>query len=1456
MADDRLLLDPINMEAMGFGIFDSAQSVDQGRAALVQAYNSYDWTDETKAKDTLTYYGEQLKYKFKDTSEYSPDWLFQNAPVTLLDMNPQTEEDYENLYSNWEKANLEYLDTNPDPQYAVGKAQFKKDISKAASASRREAFAEDVENTVGETGAAVVDTVNRFAKGALSTVNPGFRQLGVNLNDMMTEITDPELDENFGSQLAEGLGQGAGLITLGRANPKAIAGSVLGQGVDATRDRYTEAKAITGDTGAALKGAAIEGVSQAGQALIDIPLFGKITKAAVGKVAAPVIEGAAKEAVSEGAGQALSNVAENVALGQDPLENVGRGVGRSAVIGGIVAGGYSAAANRLNADGNKVISESNSGIRAQELEEFGATLTPTIKQTIGPVHTTAPEVAAENVEEATETDAPRDLIPEPTTVAFKTDDGAVYLQDEEGHIQKRNTEGGIEQPFDRTAYVDRSALAEIKRTLNEGGQLVAKPEGYPVMVLADGQEIEIPYLENPSEGLYPIQYSEERKPNKDTVLRPMAVGQRIQEVNLDRSLGAASTGATQIRKESAYSVKLRESTTLPPEMRATGEAGIFYDTFQFREYDPDIKADIQGRGLEAVVNDLQNDVIEDPIHRARAETAVHNAFAFEMAEAANVGDTERLTELNRLWSGVAPVISATGSEAGQSLVARKGKTGLNPGKISQVFQEAYQEEISKITDTDPLVVADSDRQAVQLDKDIKRVKDEIKDSLPEGQSVEEHPKMKKLAEEKERVEGLQKQKRKAEKAAAQKVKQYTENQAQVDKLRELIETENLKGATRNKVEREIELREATYEKNPTKRDILYKLWIANNIGSIFGIAVGVVSSGVYAPITKSLGLTASTGSAFLKNLAAGENKYQYPLLKYWAGLADPKAWNRALSLVPGIFKEGTRLENIIPANELVADRAKFYTEDKYQQNIKDYLEYVKNLPPATNPLELLSRGAQLFAGYTSGMLLRTLAAAEAITYTLHDSGFDRAAAAYYYNKNVNKVSEAELQAYKYDPATNWKIAQQSAAYTAKTLKDSGISMSAHDERILATERYQEMRPREVQVDAFKQAAQIVLNAPTPGYSGVAVYHLNQAANDLQIYGAKPLRYLTPFANSIAQFMQLNMDVTPLGFITTASDKGANRTSFERNMAASSAAVGTTLGAALALYAISQIDAEDKWFDIIGKTTQADRDAGVLSNSLRFGSLYVPFGETPFALLFGAAAGVVDKVKEGKEPDMGVFGAISTASFSAANSLLTNMNMLRGIADIYEAVKEGSRNGPAQTGLQVGRTLLNTVKGFVPGAGILRNVSRYYDRPVEARKDIQSAIVEGIPGLQSAYGKPALNVFGEPMLSPHEQGGPMVALHRIFSTKRDDVDIRWLADNGYTIPGQSSIRATKATGDVKLTYEMKYEVFRRAAPEIRSVVGRFRETFGSSAKREAVQDALDKQVNSILAKHKVAVARDQ
>lgn len=1442
---------------MGFGIFDSAQSVDQGRAALVEAYNTYDWTDEAKAKETLSYYGEQLKYKFKDTSEYSPDWLFQNAPVTLLDMNPQTDEDYENLYSNWEKANLEYLDSNPEAQYAVGKEQFKKDIAKAASSSRREAFAEDVENTVGETGAVAIDTVNRFAKGALSTVNPGFRQLGINLNDMMTEITDPDMDENFGSQLAEGLGQGAGLITLGRANPNAIPGSVLGQGVDATRDRYTEAKAITGDSGAALKGAAIEAVSQAGQALVDIPLFGKIAKAATGKVLAPVVEGAAKEAVSEGTGQALSNVAENVALGQEPLQNVGRGVGRSAVIGGIVAGGYSATANRLNQNGSKVINESNSGIRAEELDEFGATLTPIIKQTIGPVHTENPEAAAaENIEESLEEDIPREIIPPPTTVAFETEDGATYLQDDEGNIQKRNSQGGIEQPFDHIAYVDDNTAKEIAKIWNEGGQLVVGEDGIPVVELADGQRVPVETSSEPVPGLRPFMFSAERKPNKDTVVRPVQVGQRIKEVNLDRSLGAASTGATQIQKESAYSVKLRESTTLPPEMRATGEAGIFYDTFQFKEYDPDIKADIEGRGLEALVTDIQNNVIQDPVHRARAETAVHNAFASEMAQAAATGDTERLTELNRLWSGVAPLISETGSIAGQSLVARKGKTGLNPGKISQVFQEAYQEEISKITDTDPLTVADSDRQAVQLDKDIKRVKDEIKDSLSEGQSVEEHPKMKKLAQEKERIEGLQKEKRKAEKAAARKVKAYTENQAQIDKLRELIETENLRGATRSKVEREIELREATYEKNPTKRDILYKLWIANNIGSIFGIAVGVVSSGVYAPLTKSLGLAGTTVSSFVKNVAAGENKYQYPLLKYWAGLADPKAWNRALSLVPGIFKEGTRLENIIPAEELVAGRGKFYTENKYQQNIKDYLEYVKNLPPATNPLELISRTAQIFAGYTSGMLLRTLAAAEAITYTLHDSGFDRAAAAYYYNKGVGKVSEAELQAYKYDPAANWKIAQQSAAYTAKTLKDSGISMSAHDELILATERYQEMRPREVQIDAFKQAAQVVLNAPTPGYAGVAVYHLNQAANDLQIYGAKPLRYLTPFANSIAQFMQLNMEVTPLGLITTGSDKAANRTSFERNMAASSATVGTTLGAALAMYAISQIDAEDKWFDIIGKTTQADRDAGVLSNSLKFGNLYVPFGETPLALLLGAAAGVVDKVKEGEEPDMTVFGAVSTASFSAANSLLTNMNMLRGVADIYEAIKEGARGNIDQTGIQVGRTLLNTVKGFVPAAGIMRNISRYFDRPIEARKDIQSAIVEGVPGLQSAYGKPALNVFGEPRLSPHEQGGPLVALHRIFSTKRDDLDIRWLTDNGYTIPGVNNIRSTKAMGDVKLNYDMKHEIFSRASSDIRAVVGRFRETFGSSAKRQAVQDALNKQVNGILAKYKVEVARDQ
>jgi len=193
-------------------------------------------------------------------------------------------------------------------------------------------------------------------------------------------------------------------------------------------------------------------------------------------------------------------------------------------------------------------------------------------------------------------------------------------------------------------------------------------------------------------------------------------------------------------------------------------------------------------------------------------------------------------------------------------------------------------------------------------------------------------------------------------------------------------------------------------------------------------------------------------------------------------------------------------------------------------------------------------------------------------------------------------------------------------------------------------------------------------------------------------------------------------------------------------------------------------------------------------------------------------------------------------------------MLRGISELSSALLGAAKSPDEKQLIAVTRSLISTVKGFVPSASVLRTISRYTDTPTDAKKDIQSALVEGIPGLQSAFGKPALNVFGEPM----RKQGDLLSLHRIFSTKADDLDIRWLVDNGYTTSGMDAIRFSEReqalTGKKSPEYDLKHAAFMDSSVDIRDTVRSFRERYGSSAYRKAVQKALNERINAIIARN--------
>lgn len=160
-------------------------------------------------------------------------------------------------------------------------------------------------------------------------------------------------------------------------------------------------------------------------------------------------------------------------------------------------------------------------------------------------------------------------------------------------------------------------------------------------------------------------------------------------------------------------------------------------------------------------------------------------------------------------------------------------------------------------------------------------------------------------------------------------------------------------------------------------------------------------------------------------------------------------------------------------------------------------------------------------------------------------------------------------------------------------------------------------------------------------------------------------------------------------------------------------------------------------------------------------------------------------------------------------------------------------------------------------------ARFFDNPVVGRADMLSAIVENIPGFQSAYGKPALNMFGEP--KPSGWGSWDLSLYRIFSSAPADVDMRWLVDNNYTVPSirnmafNKELKEAAANNDtekyLKLDYNLKHRVYSESAADLREVVSQFRQEYGNAPFSPEVQKALNKAFNDVLNDREATIAEE-
>ena len=696
-----------------------------------------------------------------------------------------------------------------------------------------------------------------------------------------------------------------------------------------------------------------------------------------------------------------------------------------------------------------------------------------------------------------------------------------------------------------------------------------------------------------------------------------------------------------------------------------------------------------------------------------------------------------------------------------------------------------------------------------------------------------------------------------------------DKERKVAALKALLAAGKFDGTT--KAEVEAQLARAEYEADPTPKNKLDFLgfWVTSLVGNPILTALAFVSGVVGLTTNVFAGALPLSAIPLIQNLASGKWKYKLPVLDLIAGLTEKAQFGRSVDAARIAFKTGDRVRNTVDNDKIRANLGLRIVDNPSDTNFlgvaEDALTRIKNLKWDNNFVTKAAVKLLQAAAYPSGIFMRSLAASEAIVFGQSYNGFARYKNAVEYNKALKQGSDTS----KFDvkPSDNMLVAEARAATEAKLIRDAyaaagipgqGISKSA--ERIRALEIMQQMNPEETQVFAYKMASNLVLNGPAGGMAGAVAQLLNHAAKSASIKGVAPLKYFTAFANSVAHMYNQNTLLVPiLGQLDAVFDK-ANLDPSERAIRLSAGLTGTTIGAAIIMQGLSNLDLpeDERPWDIYAKYSDDKEKTGAFLNgggqrySIRIGKTYIPYNETGLGMWLAGIGSVIDRTRNGKDPDAVLGTTYLQAAMDMAGASIGSvgsMSMVSGITSFANALKTYMTSDAPTEEQEAAlvKAIYSPVRGFIPSASFFKYLSRYTDNPVDTKRDIKSIIVEGLPGLQSAFGKPALNVFGEPL----PKDDVSLKLHRLFSNKTSDLDIRWLVDNGYQTPGIENLNLTKRdkelTGLSKPDYEMKYAAMEDAAPAIRETVRKYRTKYGSSASREAVQKALTSDIQAILAR---------
>lgn len=353
---------------------------------------------------------------------------------------------------------------------------------------------------------------------------------------------------------------------------------------------------------------------------------------------------------------------------------------------------------------------------------------------------------------------------------------------------------------------------------------------------------------------------------------------------------------------------------------------------------------------------------------------------------------------------------------------------------------------------------------------------------------------------------------------------------------------------------------------------------------------------------------------------------------------------------------------------------------------------------------------------------------------------------------------------KTDDVTEWAKEEAETEFQDEvdTINSSSASVEEKSKRVKQAEQdkkrriyelVEERRGGDILEESATFAARGTYNYKPEGALGVLANVINQATEKV-----KPLKFIIPFTNIIANVANESLNYTPVGFARLAREgsiTGNRKTEMsdqEKADLMTKAIIGTSLMIAAYVLSSSTGDDDEPLIQITGGGTGDYRknyelaETGWQPYSIKVGNKWYSYQYTPLMLGLGFIGQIRDyeTYRNEKMSDEGFYTKVAAAGGYTAKSLF-DMTFLSSLNSTLSAVMD-PRNEDRMEDLM--KQFKTTAKGFVVPSiytQTARELENWFDVPTkEVRGTYFGDILKDVPVARNQY-YDKINALGEPIV---------------------------------------------------------------------------------------------------------------